>query len=643
MPADRVERKLAAILAADVAGYSRLMGEDEERTLTSLRAHRTGLIDPAIAEHRGRIANTAGDSLLVEFASVVDAVRCAVAIQQGMALRNSDVAEAQRLVFRMGINVGDVMVQGQDLLGDGINIAARLEQISQPGSIYVSRVVYEQAQGKVPYAFDDLGPQQVKNIAQPVQTYRVRFDGTPERGKPAASPQAAVAKSRPARSKRWLLAAWALAALTLLGVGGWLAWNAWHPASAPNAALAPAGNRAVTDRPSIAVMPFQNMSADAGQEYFADGITEDIITDLSKLSGLFVIARNSTFTYKGKAVDLTQVGRELGVKYVLEGSVQKAANQVRINAQLIDAETGGHLWAERYDGTITDIFSLQDQVTKKIVTALAANLSAAQQALTAKKEHTSPEAYEAFLKGMDHFHRQRPEDFRQAIDFFNKATSIDPNYARANAALAATYWEIYKRWWSQKLGITGAMSQAERYLKSALRNPTALAYQVDAGVLAAQRRYEDAADAAQRGIAMDANDPDGYIALANVLSLSGRPEEALRLVERAMQLNPYYPASYLYELGLARFCMRRYPQAADALERATALNPDDRWSARVLLAAYGHLGRTDRAAAVVKSAAASSWGYDPLTVRSVSFWYPFKRAEDAEALAEGLRKAGLPD
>jgi TolB-like protein len=394
------------------------------------------------------------------------------------------------------------------------------------------------------------------------------------------------------------------------------------------------------------VLPFQNMSADSSQEYFADGITEDLITDLSKHPGLFVIARNSTFTYKGKAVDVTRVGRELGVKFVLEGSVRKAGNQVRINAQLIDAQSGGHLWAERYDGATTDIFVLQDQVTKKIVTALAANLAAKQQAIAAGKERTSPEAYEAFLKGMEHFHRQRPEDFRQAIALFTKAAEIDPAYSRAQAALAATYWEIYKRWWSANFGMRSPHEprvQAEKFLAVAMRTPTALAYQVAAGVSVSQKRYEDALDAAARGIALDANDPDGYVARADVLSLVGRPADALQDVERAMQLNPYYPPSYLYELGLARFGLRQFAQAAEALERAAALNPEDHWTERLLLAAYGHLSRTNRAAALLKSATDNTKWQNPLTVRGTSFWYPFRRAEDAEALAQGLVKAGVPD
>jgi TolB-like protein len=345
---ERVERRLTAILAADVAGYSRLMGTDEEGTLTQLKAHRRALVDPKIAEHRGRIFKTTGDGMLVEFASVVDALRCAVEVQGGMIERNKDVPQEKRIEFRMGIHQGDIVVESGDIFGDGVNVAARLERLAEPGGICVSGRVQEDARGKLELAFEDAGEQSLKNIAWPVHLYRVR-------------PSGAAAITRP---------------------------------SLP-----------LPDKPSIAVLPFQNMSGDPEQEYFADGIVEEIITALSRFRQLFVIARNSTFTYKGRAVDVKQVGRELGVRYVLEGSVRKAANRVRITGQLVDALTGAHLWADRFDGALGDIFELQDNVTASVVGAIAPKLQEAEIERANRKPTESLDAYDYFLRGMARMHQ----------------------------------------------------------------------------------------------------------------------------------------------------------------------------------------------------------------------------------------------
>ncbi len=379
MAGERLERKLAAILAADVAGYSRLMGEDEEATLTALRAHRHELLDPQIAEHRGRIANTAGDSLLVEFASVVDAVRCAVAIQQGMARRNAELPEPRRLVFRMGINLGDVMVQGQDLLGDGVNVAARLEQISQPGSVYISRMVHDQVQGKLPLTFEALGPQQVKNIAQPVETWRMRWEGE------AADP------------------------------------------------LQPSPKPAGTVRLSIAVLPFQNMSGNPDQEYYADGLTEDLITDLSRIQGAQMIARNSAFSYKGCAVDVRQVARELNVRYLLEGSVRRQDRQVRVNVQLVDGESGAHIWADRFDRKLEDVFSLQDEVTGRLANTLRMSLLDVESRRSREGKPGNLDAQDYAFRAFSELYNRgmSPESFGAALEWVNKALALDPNNADA--------------------------------------------------------------------------------------------------------------------------------------------------------------------------------------------------------------------
>jgi Tfp pilus assembly protein PilF len=375
-------------------------------------------------------------------------------------------------------------------------------------------------------------------------------------------------------------------------------------------------------------------------------MTEDLITDLSKLSGLFVIARNSTFTYKGKPVEVRQVAEDLGVRYVLEGSVRRAGGHVRINAQLIDATTGGHLWAERYDGSLANVFALQDKVTRQIVTALAVNLTADEDARQAHKQTDNAEAYDAFLQGWQHYLRQNPENFRKAISYFEKALELDPEYARAYAALAATYMRVWKRYWHAKVGLLrlhDPQFRAEEFLEKALLEPTPLAHQVAAGMLSQQGRHEEAIAEAKRAISLDPNDADGYVALASVLSLDGRPDEAHQLVQQAMRLNPHYPPFYLYELGIAEFGMERFAKAAESLERASALNPEDRWSLRLLLATYGLLGRKEEAAGLLKTVGKSWRGMDPLTVRSVAFWYPFKGPADAERLAEGLRQAGVAD
>jgi TolB-like protein len=376
---ERVERRLTAILAADVAGYSRMMGKDEEGTLAQLKAHRRALVDPKIAEHRGRIVKTTGDGMLVEFASVVDALRCAVEVQRGMTARNAEVPQDKRIEFRVGIHQGDVIIEGGDIYGDGVNVAARLESLAEPGGICVSARVQEDARGKLESAFEDLGDQQLKNIERAVRVYRVRPSGTPRPTLP------------------------------------------------------------LPEKPSIAVLPFQNMSGDPEQEYFADGIVDEIITALSRFRSLFVIARNSTFTYKGRPVDVKQVGRELGVRYVLEGSVRRSASRVRITGQLIDAATGAHLWADRFDGELQDIFDLQDRVTVSVVSAIAPRLEQAEIERAKRKRTESLDAYEYLLRGIASFDRFTREANDEALRLFYRAVELDPDFASAYGMAAWCY------------------------------------------------------------------------------------------------------------------------------------------------------------------------------------------------------------
>ena len=424
-----------------MVGYSRLMSVDEAGTLARQQAYLAEVIEPGIAEYRGRIVKTTGDGLLAEFPSVVDALRCAVNVQLATTEREAGLLAERRIAYRSGINLGDILGEGDDIFGDGVNIAARLEGLAEPGGICISRTVFNQVKGKVASGFEDLGEHQVQNIPEPLHVYRVQME-------PEAAGAVNGKAPRPATWK-WIAAAGVAAVLVAVGgLGFWL--EPWQERVEPAAV----GKMAfpLPDKPSIAVLPFANMSDDPSQEYFADGMTEDLITDLSKVSGLFVIARNSTFAYKGKPHDVRRVAEELGIRYVLEGSVRRAGDQVRINAQLIDATTGGHLWAERYDGSLSDVFGLQDRITRKIVTVLAVQLTSGEQAVAARKETENTEAYDTFLKGWAQYLRQRPKSFRQAIALFEKAAELDPEYSRVYAALAATYWQAWKRYWYNALG-----------------------------------------------------------------------------------------------------------------------------------------------------------------------------------------------
>ena len=658
MVEERVQRRLTAILAADVVGYSRLMGEDEAGTLSRLKAHRENLVEPEVAAHRGRIVKLMGDGVLIEFASVVDAVACAVAIQRGMAIRTKGEPEEKHFAFRIGVNLGDVIIDGEDIYGNGVNVAARLETLAEPGGICISDRVLDQVEKNVKVGFAYLGAQSVKNIEKPVNAYKVLLDSK-DAGKIIGAPTTKITSP--------LTKMVAALLLSIFVVGGGVIWfQLSKPEFEP--ALVERMTYPLPDKPSIAVLPFTNMSDDASQEYFADGMTEDLITDLSKISGLFVIARNSTFIYKGKSVKVQQVAEDLGVRYVLEGSVRRAGDQVRINAQLIDAITGGHLWAERYDGSISDVFALQDKVTQNIVIALAVNLTAGEQAHKAQSETDNPEAYDAFLRGWAHYRRNTPDDFAKAVPYFEKAIERDPNYSRAYAALAAVYWSIVDKdrssgttTWSRALGINTDESRRREQLnlQAAMKNPTPLSHQVASGRLSRQGQHESAIVEARRAIELDPNDPIAYEAMASALIYAGRPAEAVELIKQAMRLDPRFPHEYLYWLGLAQFGMERFEDAAKTLTRATQGNPDDDRSLIVLAAAYGHLERVQEAKSAVEKAdtlrherqqrmadPSLQVGVDvllagPYTLKDVDLWRFGERA-DRERLHEGLRLAGVP-
>ncbi len=574
-------RRLAAILAADVVGYSRLMEADEAGTLAALKARRKGILAPLVAQHEGRIVKVMGDGVLVEFASAVNAVKCAVELQQRMDEANSEVPEDRRIVLRIGVNLGDIIVEGTDLYGDGVNIAARLQALAEPGCICISGKVRDEVMRKLDVGLEDLGLREIKNIAAPVRVYRV----TTERA--AAEP----------------------AALSL------------------------------PDKPSIAVLPFENMSGEPDQEYFSDGITEDIITSLSKVSLLFVIARNSAFTYKRKAVKVQQVGAELGVRYVVEGSVRKVGGRVRITAQLIDARTGGHLWAERFDRELTDIFAVQDEVTQEIVSALALKLTAEEQRRLVRKGTEDVEAYDCFLRGREAWWRHTREANPEAQAMFTRAIEIDPRFSTAFAFLAFTHSQDYINGW------TASPERSLQLCYECARHAVALdgtdpAARVALSSAHLWRREHDAAIAeAKASVVLDPNYSLGHSLLGWAVHYAGRHEEAIECYNKAMRVDPHYPGVYLHFLAQAYFMLGRLDDAVAALRRRLLRDP---WSdiSRVLLAAcYGHLGRADDGRAEWTEALRINPEYSLEHRRRV---LPFKDPGSFERIVEGLRKAGIP-
>lgn len=625
-----VARKLAAILAADVVGYGRLMGVDEEGTHAALKAHRAARIDPNIAACNGHIVKVMGDGILAEFASVVDAVRCAVAIQQAMAAFNESVAADRRIEFRIGVNLGDIIVEGDDIYGDGVNVTARLEGIAEPGGICISGTVYEHVRGKLDLAFDDIGEHKVKNIAHPVRVFRVSTGGG------ASGDGARTSGTR----ARWTIAA---TAGLLLAVALATLVAMWPRQAGPPVAPVPVAGEpaAMPDKPSLAVLPFTNMSNDAEQEYFSDGVTEDLITDLSRISGLFVIARNTVFAYKGRAVDIRELSRELGVRFVLEGSVRRAGDRVRINAQLIDAQTGGHVWADRFDRELGDIFALQDDVTRHIVSALELKLTTDELArLERSDDSTSPEVYDLYLRGIEGLRQYTPESIVAARSHFLKALSLDPDYARAYAAMAFTYTASGIFFRSEN--VDEAIMNALRYGNRALELNDSLPQGHFAMAIAhlRQGRHGEALAAARNAVRYDPNYADGYAALANVLFFSGDGAGAETAMRRAMRLNPRYSGAYIDILGRAYFAMGQYDRAITELRECISRDPALITCHAFLAATYALDGRIGDAQWEAQEILGLEPGYS-LETDSVS--PQFRNLEDRERYRSGLRIAGIPE
>ena len=595
MTGERVERRLAAVLAADVAGYSRLMGLDEVGTARTLREHRA-VTDALVAKHRGRLVKSTGDGVLLEFPSVVDAVECAVAVQAVMAQRNEGVPVDRRMLFRIGINLGDILIEGEDILGDGVNIAARLEGIAEPGGICISSSAYDQVRGKVAVEFADMGDQELKNIARPVRAYRIDIR------------------------------------------------NANGPEHARSANAAPDGARkpalALPDMPSIAVLPFTNMSDDPEQEYFADGVVEDIITGLSRIKWLFVVARNSSFVYKGKAVDVKRVGRELGVRYVLEGGVRRAGSHVRITGQLIEAETGVHLWAERYDRSLKDIFALQDEITMNVVGSIEPNLRRVEIERVKHQRPDSLDAYDLFLRALPHIYTPMPQEAARAIPFLEKALKLEPSYAAAQAALAWCFHHRFARGGAREEDRTAAIHHARAATSHGGDDATTLAM---AGFVIWMDERDDVAALKlfDRALALSNSNMFALACSSVPLAWMGKTELATERAQRALRLSPFDPLNFLPNcaLAIAHFYSGLYAEAADAARSAIESTPRFSFPHAYLAAALVRLGRGEEA----KVAAQRVLALQPtFTIRGVSAIVGHEPAVFS-AFAEAWRAAGLPE
>ena len=615
VPAPRAERRLAAILAADIVGYSRLIEQDEAGTLAAIRELRAGAIDPLLAEHKGRIVKLMGDGAIVEFASIVDAVACAVAIQKAVADRQAESLPDCRIVFRIGINLGDVVVDGEDLLGDGVNVAARLEQLCEPGGVLVSGTAFDHLQGRLGLPLEFTGEQQVKNIARPVRAYRVRLDGG------SAGWRASWAPSR--RTQRSLLTvAAALFAVVFLG-GVWWLWP-----SEPR------------EKPAIAVLPFDNLGGDEATGRLADGITEDIITDLARFRDLDVIARNSTEVYKGKPIDVRQVGRELGVGYVLEGSIQRGGDQIRVNAQLIEAASGAHVWASRWDRPTGDLFAAQDELAEQVASRLGGygSVAASDRAAAKRKRPEDLSAYELYLLGIEHKHQLDSANVESAQRLFDRAIAADAKLARAYVGRAWTHLILLTYGPPYDFAVNAAAAEADGAAAIGLDPQDAEAHVVHAEAMFDLGRFDQSAAEYERALQLNPSSAD-IAAFAGILAFLGQPERAAELADRALRLNPNYPAFYPYYVGPAYLLANRPADAVRILEGM----PAEQRSPLIytaLAAAYAMLGQERQAA----NAAAEVRRADPdaSIEGALATTWQFSREKERSLFIDALSKAGLP-
>ena len=626
-----MERRLAAIVVTDAVGYSSLMHRDEAGAFNAIVDWRK-VIEPLVVEYAGRIFKFTGDGALIEFPSVVDAVNFSMKMQQEIAARNKAVPAEEQLGFRIGINVGDIIVQPDDIYGDGINVAARLQQIAEPGSVYVAETVYEHANKKVPFRFDYIGSKKVKNIDEPMRLYVVKQeDSAPA---PAAADQywsGSLARNlRKWKGRKMAIAtsvvgiAAAILAISVAELGG------------------PSRQDGARPNLSIAVMPFVNMTENAGYAAFADGITEDITTDLSQIAALLVVSTNSTFQYKNKTVDPEDVSRELGVHYIVDGSVRRDNDFVRVNAKLIDGSNGTQVWADRFDAKLTQMFDMQDRMTRRIVQALAVRLSDAETETVSQSTTTSIELYEAYHTGWQYFRKNTPDNLKLALQYFNKALEYDPENARALAAIGYVYLNSWLWGWEKDVGATWntALDLARQYLDKSSAHPTAIGHQLAAQLATYGRKHDIAIAEAGEALTLDPNEPNGLLVMAEALIFGGRPNEAKPFVEKAMQVDPLNPAYSNFLRGMISFCESDYSTAIEYFQTALKQNPDDFGPAAPMAAAYAQLNRDEDMKAAIKTYLA---GWSDASIDMFRTYWPWKDEEVEGRLLAGLRKAGLPE
>jgi adenylate cyclase len=579
-----MEHRLAAVLAADMAGYSRLMGMDEVGTLARLRTHRIELIDPAIAKNQGNIIKTTGDGMLVEFQSVADAVRCAVEVQQRMARRNADVVEDRRIQFRIGINLGDIIFQDNDIFGDGVNIAARIEQLADVGGICVTTAVHDQVAERLDVAFEDLGEKTLKNISHPIRVFRVALDGMPQTGS--------------ANSQQ------------------------------------PAPSRAVV-KPTVAVLPFANMSGDAEQEFFVDGLTEDILTELSRRHELFVISRNSTFVYKGQSVNIRDVAQKLGAQYIVEGSVRKSGDRLRVTVQLIDTANDSHIWAEKYDRKLDDIFEIQDEMTTAIVATLPGRVEAAQQDQVARKTPANMAAYECVLAAKVLHHRSNRTDIVEAKKLIDRALELDPDYAHAYAWRGCILAQTWVYGWCEDQDATWAEVAVSLEKAFSLDQNDSDVHRVLAAIGISRDDLTKARYHQERALELNPNYDLVVVQMGELLTWLGNPEEGIEWIRKAMRLNPHHPERFWSHLGKAHFTARQYTEAIEAFMRLSAM---DNSQHAFLAASYGWLGDRTAAAAHIDRTRVLEPQFSLATFFGTMH---YANDQDLKHLRDGLEKAGM--
>jgi adenylate cyclase len=638
MPEDKFKRKLTTIFSTDVAGYSRLMGDDEAATVKTLE-HYKGIMSELIRQHRGRVVDSPGDNLLAEFTSVVDAVQCAVATQKELQARNAELRENRRMQFRIGVNLGDVIEEESRIYGDGVNIAARLESLSDPGGICISKTAFDQIETKLPLGYDYLGEQTVKNISKPVGAYRVLMEPrVTVAGKKVTTPKSLI-------SRKLIYAGAFMSLVVAIGAGIWHQYFREKPVPMEKASVEKMA-LPLPDKPSIAVLPFVNMSSDLQQDVLSDGLTEDIITTLSKVPNLFVIARNSSSTYKGKAVKVQQVAEDLGVRYVLEGSIQKSGERLRVTAQLIDALKGYHVWSEKYEKIMGDLFAIQDNITLNIAVAMQVEIVEGEQARVRHKTNNL-EAWTLAVKAHGLFETYIKDENAKARELFKKAVELDPAYAYAWAYLGWTYW-IDGRWYSMYYDQDEAFRIANELAEKALSldNKSPDAYALLSSVYLTQRKYDEAVAAGIKAIELSPNSSENHAIVAITMESVGDSNAVISLIKKAMRLDPNYPPWYIYMLGVGYRMQENYEDSAKAFIKRIeiaekAKKPASAWGVYLALAStYSMQGRLEEA----KSQVAKAIELNPkITAGSYGNSFMYKNPAKVEEILDALRRAGLPE